>query len=264
MPLPWTINTRACALYERRLYMNMISTYSSEFIMMTPYLHFTGGDPLYFKSWHLSSKRAIAVASIALLALAILESLLHATRGIMDAHWRRSALILNTACPAGDDGLPLRKQEAKEENAQDIGSEGVSRNVRRSRIIPPFVLSRDAARGALYSLQASLSYVLMLAVMTFQAAYIISIIVRLGLGEILSGRLATAHLKSTNERPYTALVMRAPVPSGSVQTLSPISLLLFSRPSSFAFSFSSPFSIKLRLSTPLLFLASRLLSGLVA
>lgn len=80
-----------------------------------------------------------------------------------------SALIFNTACPAGNDRFPWRKQEAKEENAQvqveDICSAGVSRNVRRSRIIPPFVLSCDAARGALYSLQASLSYALMLAVM---------------------------------------------------------------------------------------------------
>ena len=69
--------------------MNMISTNSSELIMMTPYLHFTGGDPLYFKSWHPSSQGAIAGASIALLILAILERLLHATRGIMDARWRK-------------------------------------------------------------------------------------------------------------------------------------------------------------------------------
>jgi copper transporter 1 len=34
----------------------------------------------------------------------------------------------------------------------------------------------------------------MLAVMTFQAAYIISIVIGLGLGEILFGRIASAHL----------------------------------------------------------------------
>jgi Ctr copper transporter family len=38
-------------------------------------------------------------------------------------------------------------------------------NLRRTRTIPPFVFSHDAARGALYSLQALLSYALMLAVM---------------------------------------------------------------------------------------------------
>ncbi len=62
---------------------------SSELILMTPYLHFNGGDHLYFKSWHPSSRAAIAGASIALLVLAILERLLHATRGVMDARWRR-------------------------------------------------------------------------------------------------------------------------------------------------------------------------------
>jgi hypothetical protein len=38
-------------------------------------------------------------------------------------------------------------------------------NFQRTRTIPPFVFSHDAARGALYSLQASLSFALMLAVM---------------------------------------------------------------------------------------------------
>ena len=62
---------------------------TSELVTMTPYLHFTGGDHLYFKSWHPSSHGAIAGASIALLMVAILERLLHATRGVMDARWRR-------------------------------------------------------------------------------------------------------------------------------------------------------------------------------
>jgi copper transporter 1 len=67
----------------------MSYTNSSEFVVMTPYLHFAGGDHLYFKSWQPSSHGAIAGASIALVILAILERLLHATRGAMDARWRR-------------------------------------------------------------------------------------------------------------------------------------------------------------------------------
>ncbi|KAI9512652.1 copper transporter [Russula earlei] len=161
---------------------------NSSVVLMTPYLHFTGEDHLYFRSWHPSSGGAIAGASIILLILAILERLLHATCAVMDAHWRRRyalydyldyALALDLTFPAGNSVAPPTKE---------------SRNVRRTRTIPPFVLSRDCARGALYSLQASLSYALMLAVMTFQAAYIISIIVGLGLGEVLFGRLAHAHL----------------------------------------------------------------------
>ncbi|KAF8499180.1 copper transporter [Russula emetica] len=175
----------------------MNQTNSSVLVMNTPYLHFVGGDYLYFKSWHPSSHGAIAGASIALVVLAILERLLYATRRAMDARWRRSVLALNTTLPAGDRAFFWKKQEKREESAEVevISSTQVSRNAaQRSRTLPPFVLSRDAARGALYSLQASLSYALMLAVMTFQAAYIISIIVGLGLGEVLFGRLAYGHL----------------------------------------------------------------------
>jgi copper transporter 1 len=67
----------------------MNQTNSSELVMTTPYLHLAGGDYLYFKSWHPSSHGAIAGASIALVILALLERLLHATRGVMDARWRR-------------------------------------------------------------------------------------------------------------------------------------------------------------------------------
>ena len=68
--------------------LTMSQTNSSE-VLMTPYLHFIGGDHLYFRSWRPSSHGAIAGASITLLIFALLERLLHATRGAMDARWRR-------------------------------------------------------------------------------------------------------------------------------------------------------------------------------
>ena len=102
----------------------------------------------------------------------------------MDARWRRryelhnyfdwvcfnvwfSALALNTPLPAEDRTLFRKKQEKGEESleVEVISSTQVSRNAQRNRTLPPFVLTRDAARGALYSLQASLAYALMLAVM---------------------------------------------------------------------------------------------------
>jgi solute carrier family 31 (copper transporter), member 1 len=73
----------------------MSQTNTSELAMTIPYLHFTGGDYLYFKSWQPSSHGAIAGASIALVILAILERLLHATRGAMDARWRRRYEVHN-------------------------------------------------------------------------------------------------------------------------------------------------------------------------
>jgi copper transporter 1 len=66
-----------------------------------------------------------------------------------------------------DDTPTGKEQLTIEVNTQvkDIGSRRLPGNVRRSRTIQPFVFSRDIARGALYSLQALLSYALMLAVM---------------------------------------------------------------------------------------------------
>ena len=74
---------------------------------------------------------------------------------------------MNATLPGGGGTFRWRKQEKTEENTQIevIGSTKGSRNVQGSRTFPPFVLSRDAARGALYALQASLVYALMLAVM---------------------------------------------------------------------------------------------------
>ncbi len=78
-----------------------------------------------------------------------------------------STLALNTTLPAGNRPFLGRKQDKREESAEVKvnSSTQVSRNVQRRRTLPPFVLSRDSARGALYSLQALLVYALMLAVM---------------------------------------------------------------------------------------------------
>jgi copper transporter 1 len=56
--------------------------------MMTPFLHFTGGDYLFFKSLQPTSRGAIAGACIVLVLLAILERVLSAARGAMEAQWR--------------------------------------------------------------------------------------------------------------------------------------------------------------------------------
>ena len=69
--------------------MDNSNTPTSRMDMMMPYLHFTGGDNLFFKSWHPSSNGAIAGASIALVVLALSERLLFSIRGAMEARWRR-------------------------------------------------------------------------------------------------------------------------------------------------------------------------------
>ncbi|KIK99870.1 hypothetical protein PAXRUDRAFT_780527 [Paxillus rubicundulus Ve08.2h10] len=123
---------------------------------MIPWLHFWGGDSLLFKTWQPSSHGEIAGACIGFLVLCILERWIAAYRRTWELHWEARA-------PASVGKSP--------------------------RVIPPFITSHDIPRGLIQSIQSTFSYTLMLAVMTFNGAYIISIILGLGVGEILFGRI---------------------------------------------------------------------------
>ncbi|RPD81786.1 hypothetical protein L226DRAFT_541428 [Lentinus tigrinus ALCF2SS1-7] len=165
--------------------MDMSTSNSSTMVMMVPWLHFTGGDSLIFKSWHPSSHGAIAGACIGLVIFAIFERWVNAMRGVLSVYWRTSSSISKPLkVSAVSDGV-------EEVNISPVPSQRPALRVRRvPRTIPPFLPSHDIPRGALFAFQALLYYVLMLAVMTFQAAYIISIIVGLMIGEVLFGRYA--------------------------------------------------------------------------
>ena len=63
------------------------STDNSMMVMMTPWLHFVGGDNLFFKTLTPSSHGAIAGACIVLGLLAILDRYLSALRGIAEVKW---------------------------------------------------------------------------------------------------------------------------------------------------------------------------------
>ncbi|KAI0034906.1 copper transporter [Vararia minispora EC-137] len=169
--------------------------------MMTPYLHFTGGDHLFFKSLTPTSSGAIAGACIVLALLAILERILSAARGTMEAHWKQRVFAMTVARFSSLSASPDECHDTKEAEISDIPSDSptaplapvLSSGSRRTRIIAPFIAAHDVPRGALYALQVLLAYVLMLAVMTYQAAYIISIVAGLGLGEMFFGRFAIVH-----------------------------------------------------------------------
>lgn len=173
---------------------------SMDMMMMTPYLHFTGGDNLLFKTLTPSSHGAIAGACLVLVAIAIFERWVAATRGILTDHWRRRAFSILAGCHPANDSQASSPSLENKDNGLDIEEVNVNSLSRKYpgpvfclqrpiRTVEPFMLSHDLPRGVLYALQALLAYLLMLSVMTFQAAYIIAIVLGLGLGEVLFGRL---------------------------------------------------------------------------
>ncbi|KDQ30566.1 hypothetical protein PLEOSDRAFT_1088433 [Pleurotus ostreatus PC15] len=164
--------------------------------MMIPWLHFAGGDNLFFESWRPTSPGAIAGACIGLFILAIIDRWMAAVRRLMEAYWRRRALLVT----AERTQAPLLAGDAKDDAfasveaapaPQELSSR--SRHLRVRRTIAPFIAMHDLPRGALFAIQSLLMYTLMLAVMTFHAGYLIAIIVGLAIGEVLFGRLGDVH-----------------------------------------------------------------------
>ncbi|KAJ6458579.1 CTR copper uptake transporter [Mycena vitilis] len=140
---------------------------------MKPYLHFTRGDVLWFAGWVPQSAGAMAGACIGLFILALVDRWLAAVRGMMEAHWREAAKKKKKKKGCGADG------------ADDKG------RIKKMRLrAPSFAPAHDIMRGVLHALQSVLGFAFMLSVMTFQAAFIITIALGLGIGEMLFGRYA--------------------------------------------------------------------------
>jgi len=154
--------------------------------MMIPWLHFTGGDNLYFKSLHPSSKGAIAGACLVLILLALFERWVAGLRAGLEARWRERALAIVSG--QSSDRESCEEAEKVIEVDNQARTQTSSRTLKSVRVIAPFIASHDIPRGAIHAFQALLGYALMLAVMTFHAAYLISIVVGLGIGEMLFGR----------------------------------------------------------------------------
>ncbi|GJE85939.1 copper transporter family protein [Phanerochaete sordida] len=168
--------------------------------MMIPYLHFTGGDNLYFKSLRPTSHGAIAGACIVLALLAIFDRWVAAMRGVAQVRWAQRVRAMTSRTPMssqtniGRDWVPTKEGEEQVIGIIPASTEQTSlvNGARVSRSSPPFIASHDIPRGIAFACQALLGYTLMLAVMTFQAAYIISILAGLGIGEVAFGRMGSA------------------------------------------------------------------------
>jgi len=159
--------------------MNMDSGMSMNMGNMIMYLHFKPGDNFWFLGWTPSSAGAMVGACIGLLMLSITERWLAAMRGVMEAHWRTRAQVmltnkLNTSA-VGTSGSPDERTQPSSQAPQ----------------IPPkvpFVLAYDVPRGIMRIGLASINFLLMLTIMTFQLSFIIAIVIGLGVGEALFGR----------------------------------------------------------------------------
>ncbi|QRW05030.1 copper transport protein CTR2 [Ceratobasidium sp. AG-Ba] len=157
-------------------------------VMMIPYLHFTPGDALFFQDWVPRSSGAIGGACVGLFVLAILQRCLSAMKGVMEQHWRHRSNALVAARFVRLRDSRSSSDKASEEGGCCAPEAGTAQAPASRPTLPPFVTSHELARGAMQIIQSFFGYALMLAVMTFNAAFIISVLLGLGVGEVLFGR----------------------------------------------------------------------------
>ncbi|KAL9710809.1 hypothetical protein Ac2012v2_006347, partial [Leucoagaricus gongylophorus] len=142
---------------------------------MLPYLHFHGADTLWFQGWVLQTKGAIAGACIGLFLLGIFDRWFEAMRSVAEIYWKKRHIALANKLNA----------QGKHNNLTLLG-------VLMFRTIPPFIPSHDVARGFFQGAQSLLSFSFMLAAMTLNVSIILSIVIGLGVGEMLFGRFVAS------------------------------------------------------------------------
>ncbi|KAJ7021887.1 Ctr copper transporter [Mycena alexandri] len=144
---------------------------------MKSYLHFTGGDTVLFATIVPTSHGAIFATCLVFFLVSIGDRYLRAAVRGAERHFAQRSVVLPRITPIQThrtySGADTPATEAK-------GAAVVSQR---------FILSNELTRGALAVLQSTLHYLLMLVVMTFNAAYIISVILGVAVGEFVFGRL---------------------------------------------------------------------------
>lgn len=159
---------------------------SSEMMMMTPYFHWmANADALYFKSWVPRTPGALAGACIGLFFLAAFERFLSGARGLVEAWWRRQQASSSTRALVTPDNASVHSHSKSIESGRDY-----LMSASPVPLVAPFEPMRDLARGVMQAVQSLIGFFLMLSIMTYNAAFLISIILGLGIGEFIFARLA--------------------------------------------------------------------------
>ncbi|KAG9515539.1 Ctr copper transporter, partial [Aureobasidium melanogenum] len=158
--------------------------------------------PLYSKAWTPTSTGAYAGTCIFLIVLAIISRLLQAWRHTLEQKFHDKAMkrryVVVRGEQEGEQSLdePEAAKEISEKQAI-LTSRGLDEKVRvitatsRSKETTPWRITTELPRACVYTLQAGLGYLLMLAVMTLNVGYFLSVLAGLFVGELAIGRYAS-------------------------------------------------------------------------
>ncbi|RFU79489.1 ctr copper transporter [Trichoderma arundinaceum] len=153
--------------------------------------------PLYANSWTPHSTGAYAGTCIFLIVLTVIARLLVAFKGRQERIWadqnaQRRYVVVNGKEPISE--RLSRDPDAKQMNMM-LSENGVEEKVfvveRKHSAAQPWRFSVDPARAALDTVIVGVGYLLMLAVMTMNVGYFMSVLGGTFLGSLLVGRYSS-------------------------------------------------------------------------
>ncbi|KAL4904631.1 hypothetical protein BDW74DRAFT_154299 [Aspergillus multicolor] len=168
-------------------------TSSSSSMTMAMVFTNTHNTPLFSSQWTPSSIASYAGTCIFLIILAIIDRGLVAFKSHLEQRWLNNHLKRRYVVVAGRPSEAVRIESHPDaKTATLVTSQGVEESVRvvyhDTYETPPWRFSIDLPRAAVFVVIVGVSYLLMLAVMTMNVGYFLSVLGGAFLGELFVGR----------------------------------------------------------------------------
>ncbi|KAG5913717.1 hypothetical protein E4U42_000912 [Claviceps africana] len=169
-----------------------MSAHGATSATMTMVFQTNNATPLYANSWTPHSAGAYAATCIFLVALAIVARLLLAARSVQEARWLDKDLQRRYVAAHGK--IPLSEDISNDARAakMTLSANGVEETVfvvaRRGHEVRPWRFSVDPLRAVMDTVTVGVGYLLMLAVMTMNVGYFLSVLAGVFVGSLAVGR----------------------------------------------------------------------------
>ncbi|OQN97060.1 hypothetical protein B0A48_16864 [Cryoendolithus antarcticus] len=158
---------------------------------------------LYSSAWTPKTSGGYAGTCVFLVLLAVISRLLIAYRHVLESKWHNKAVKRRYIKVAATTEMDRERQPSlsasEKSEAAVLTVRGMDETVRVVRspaesgiTIQPWRFSVDLPRACVFTVQAGVGYLLMLAVMTLNVGYFLSVLAGLFVGELAVGRYAQA------------------------------------------------------------------------